>query len=907
MRQGKTMSEGNPPPPPPEVKGSISEQRPGKRLPFAKPSIIYPDKDTYDAAASSSVGKYMDVVHTKLNLGLKNFGPDYIAKEVEALSDEMKPGKSLEQSQDELLPYLLRMSEYVQTEEARKSIIGSTDKFVQKAAETIGIAAVAEGTDLLQNVGGKVVDALTGKGNKQDNADDNKPAPEQTTSGFSKEKRQTKEKDYSEMTYEELEKQFSIISEGKEKEKIQNEMEEIVREVRNYRVQGGERFVDRIRRRALEIVKGSVWDEVFDKLIDFGNNLESEIMSDPNASSRWAEIIRRSVHADAADLRLEGVDNKGKMAGGYDANWLQKNGFHPGELDDLERMVERGIFHFLPDASSSLVMDDAHRSAREAGSTDRSSGGSRTEQLLEQLVGYTEAQTGIQMQQVDLLRKGYKGFVQVERVRAALNPEQFDQTLPPWYEELPSDEQEIIRARLSMNYWAVIKKRSGMFSLKDWHEAAGITFEKRALDNMWNKMPGFRVAMATMVNDIFDKYVRDVNGNVVKDELGRPVLQNHFVIAGKPGEKSDKGYGIIQSPVEFTKYKDKLAKQIETLLSSQPGQKELLERQYRTPLGDLAYAAVAAVDNFLFAGGAYDSGDEKRKITPGSADIYSEQVRAFFMPGIKGKVGKWLGKRNDPAKNPGVTEEDFGGPLGEWIRDNAQKDRNGFKKRLEGNKIRFIPDRMFYSIFDHITFVGDDYKWKDRSFAEALLHERKEGYMGTDLVDFGDRNGIDIKHLLPDELLGYYADVRSSAVKFYTHLAGGDPKGRMARSDILTEIAKIRKDGLANNIYLDEQVVSAIYMMALSPNGLIFGTDQPILNIPEAIYDSTANSIFEDSRSLIGLKPGFKERFLRLIHANDTNGVVAVIRALVPLGDNPLVSERERIRREAAKNLQQNR
>ncbi len=567
----------------------------------------------------------------------------------------------------------------------------------------------------------------------------------------------------------------------------------------------------------------------------------------------------------------------------------------PDRLEDVyERIVDLTRNGEITDSDAIPWLDRITKRQEELvsqkGQGTKRKGEDELLELQRESVELQKQQLGYEEQQVGLLRKGYNGFIQAEKVRARVNPEQFDQLLPPWFEELPDDEKSVIRTRLHINYLAALKRDAGMVSLDTWAEALGLRIERSALVSEWEEMPGFRVVMATMISDVFDKN------------------QDHLVISGELEDKDKNkeatgGYAIIGKPTKFEEYKGRLAGAVVEYLEPQ---RKKLEEKYKVKLEELARAAVTAVDNFFFAAGAYDSGDEKRAITPGSANIYSEQARAFFMPGIKGREGKWLIKRGKKAK--GVTEETFGGPLGEWIRENAQANRGGFGDKLRKEKewYRLIPNRFFYSLVDLTEFVEEEgFDWSEKSLAQALLHEPTQSLSIGGLVDYENSGkGIDMKLIKPDDLLGSYADERSDAIKLYKHITSDDPKERLERSKFLHVLTRVRgKGGLLNKIFTDEEVVIAGLIMMVSPEkGLIKGTTKMVLDIPGPLYDSSVTQALSDNRIYEGMEPGFRKRIFQKLHAVDTMTAAGSLSSLLGLTES-MLSARERIKMEASGNV----
>lgn len=540
-----------------------------------------------------------------------------------------------------------------------------------------------------------------------------------------------------------------------------------------------------------------------------------------------------------------------------------------------------------------------------------------------------KAQLQFQEKELELMRKGYKGFIQGIVKRLHVNPEQYDQALPPWFEELDPKTQQMLTNLLHINYLAAIKRDTGMVTLDNWTNTGGLRIEDEALDEMQRNMPGFRIALATFVNDIF--------------EAGRDV--DHLVISGSPKEGKNAatgGYAFVGSEKDLNKYKEKVAANLENYFLSvgkkfyeahksdiekiiKANRGDLLEnyfmqhataderaffeaKKFRVEVRDLAEVAVAAVDNLFFAGGAYDSGDEQRMITPGDANVYSEQIRAFFMPGIKGEA-KWLLTKTsteiaERKEKEGVGEEDFGGILGAWILENAAINRDGFRDKLQLNTVRLIPDRLYYSLFDHEYFAKDTgNQYAKKSIAQALIWSTKVAVPNaTGLWDFRDGEN-EIPWLdLPYELLGDYADGRSAAIKIFKHLTSGKPEDILDNNGLVNAFIKARKDPLANKIFRDEDLLVSCFAMRASPPGLTRGISEMVLMVPENLYDLQVYNITLDDRFYDGMPDGTRERILRRLHARDLKDT-GLRNFLTRLGSGGVIDERRRLREKATKNL----
>lgn len=320
-------------------------------------------------------------------------------------------------------------------------------------------------------------------------------------------------------------------------------------------------------------------------------------------------------------------------------------------------------------------------------------------------------------------RSGYNGVVQAVKIRARLNPEQFDQSLaselaPVWFEELHPENQAMVRSILHINWIAATKRDTGALSYEAWSTMQGLRIERSDLKNMWEKMPGFRIAMATFMKDIFEE----------DDEFR--------IISGQEG----KGYDLLGDQAKFETYKEQKISQLAEYLKINPearvwanshfgsemarastlmaqGNEEEAQRVIDDVYKKIATVSVSTVDNLLFATGAYDSGNqfidatrqrevadtlqqdqryvgmsdvEKRtfgRLTDeqrgryldmsaserkrfedtlafklAGTNVASDSIRALMQPGQKG-IDKWN------------TETAWGGSIGEWAEDNYRHNR----------------------------------------------------------------------------------------------------------------------------------------------------------------------------------------------------------------------------------------
>ncbi len=661
-----------------------------------------------------------------------------------------------------------------------------------------------------------------------------------------------------------------------------------------------------IRARVLTEIKENEWDHVYNKLLKLAADLENEargINRGLPEREKYDGIVQAAVEMAALEVSVQGMQRR---KGDPDfKQWIQEHGKTPEELEDDTEIVGRArILDFrgidLPDLVGETLEERRELERQAMGIADMG----RTEELL-------EAQAVYQERQVELLEEGYNGVVQTVRERGRANPEIFDQRPPPWYKDLSEREQGVIRIMLHISYFAAQKRDFGMIDLDAVLDIKGLRFETKNLQTMWETMPGYRIALATMINDLFEK-----DRKVFEDKKEKV----HFRISGvnKEEEKTG-GYKHLSSQERFDKYKADLIKKIEKYFEEKikKGESEELlatVEKYRVPLEDLATAAVATADNLLFATGAYESGEDDRRTIQGAANLCSDAVRTFFAPGVKGWRHRWFVGRG--KKEPGVAERQYAGPLGAWIAENAsatEEGRDDFRDRYDKGEFKLIPHRMMYSMLDQSDFQKGTDHWREegRSMAQVLL-ETETGVVETkagDLIDYvNDGKGIKWTELRADEIVGEYFDLADDVKKVYRHLTSGDERNNLSIGRFLDSVIKIRGESkLLNELYRDENLMTAGVIMAISPTGLKKGITEMVLDLDESSYDYLVDYATADDRLYEGMEePGFRERLLERLHAEDLQTLEGTIVSFF-VTETALIGRRKRLRRKALSNLQSKR
>jgi hypothetical protein len=750
-------------------------------------------------------------------------------------------------------------------------------------------------------------------------------------------------------------------------------------------------FLERIRDRLRDELPKTPWNGqngVVNKLTNLAANADDELERSGGRRS-WKGLLPFAMGSEIAKIRLAGIAQK--EAGNEDPAWRATHGYNERRVDALQEIVDKNhIYNLLPPNAEALVgsgleVETPPQPLNELPIAEAM--GQLSEQirlLREHLAANPTAAVGgspelrqlvsLELQQLELMRKGLRGLIQGVAVRAHVNPEQYDQNLPPWFEELPPAQQSMFRNLLHVNYLAAIKRDTGMTKLDEWSGIESLRFERDAFADMMRELPGFRLAMATMTHDIFDQYKRDDNGEILRDRRGRPIFQDHLVISGRPKYVLDPlgpddkgydpnadnmpftstptgGYGIVGSESLLNEYKEKLISKITEYLESTHDESH---ERYRVTNRDLATMAVSSVDNILFAFGAYDSGDERRAINPGDSNVYSESIRALFMPGLRAEAkwkvlddvlhtdkekeldrdqwspsvrAKWDldHKKTLPQRikqifrrKPDKTE-DYGGPIGSWLRENVVANRGNMRKKVINRKIQLLPTRLYYSLLDTTNFAENAPDHREESLSKVLLSADKTvisprtDLNNVSLFDFvGQENAIQIQDLGSHELIGNYADVRASVIKLYKHITSNKWKeDRADRDGVINALLKMRKktskilNRVANN---EDFIASCVIMLASPERGLVRGTDQMILEgIDDDLYDGAVNDAISDSRLFEGVKTrGARRRMIERLNAVDLSSLQSTLSAFFPATSRDVSklnrNSRENIRRRARKN-----
>ncbi len=473
---------------------------------------------------------------------------------------------------------------------------------------------------------------------------------------------------------------------------------------------------------------------------------------------------------------------------------------------------------------------------------------------LKTLAENSQRQATYSERQVELLTKGYDEMAQHLYDNTGIDPRLYKNNLPPWFKDLPRETRDMFDLMLNINYLANRKAAKGtpdeVFGLK-----GELRLDSSNFQRMWRDLPGFKEAMTTMVSDLFD------------------LNQNHFVL-------TQRGLQIMENEAAFKIYRDNLAERISTMISPT----DIFLNQMHVGALSQSNAAVASAYHLLFVGGAFDSGDETGKLSLGSPSLVSAPFRFLYMPKLRGSQ-KWTQKSG--------LSEDFGGTIGQYIRWNIQN-TPGYKSKFNRGGINFLPQRLLYSLFDHEKFKsiedGGIPSLAEKSFAQVLLAIGRNSR--TERGGVKNPTGININFSEIDSggdmLSSYVENSVNNVLALYNHVTSGDPKNRLNRDQLASNLIKARKDKLTRQAALDEDFVMACIVMTASPNkGLVIGTSETVLDLPEQIYEIALYNTTNDPRIFEGMKWGSRNRILNRLHYT---GIFAEI-------------DRRRIIRKANKNI----
>lgn len=639
---------------------------------------------------------------------------------------------------------------------------------------------------------------------------------------------------------------------------------------------------------------------VFERLTNMASNLDSQLMMS-GGRREWNGIMGQAMEAEIARLRVNGYVQRENQVGD-DKDWKFKNRYSDESIERLKETSERlHVFNLLPENAEALVGINIKKEEPPVEKTNFDTRG--LEDKLDKLTKLQEEQRDLQKQQerhqrlqqasqeeqVELMKRGYDGLIQILDTNAPMDPRTYKLNLPLWYNRESKEFRQCVDFMANANYIAAVKRTckgpSDVFDLP-------LSLNTRDIEYMWANLPGFKEAMTTMVSDIFD-----------------PNIKDRFVISGHPadvekGISATGGYRILESDTTILEYKDRLSAKIGKLLDR--NRVNLSDRFRGVSNKDHATAAVATMFNTLYGGGAFDSGDEQNKLNPGQPMAVTLSFRMLYMPGARGE-SKWLAKRKTEK---GVFEEDFGGPIGRFLRWNASH-TPGYADKIRNGDVKYLPKRMLFSMFEHETFTavedGGKNRFAGKSLAEALITVSQEASSQGGIKIPTRGVGFDDIERGGDMFTSYVANAASYVLPVYDHLTSNDPKKRLAGEQAINLVMKCRKDERLRKIFYDseaEDMITVIAGLAASPEGFETGTDKLLLKIPEQDYVAVLKNVLSDDRWFEGMPSGFKERMAKDLNAPELlSEARETLFAFFPSLNRTSINPRQIIRAEIRKNF----
>ncbi len=479
------------------------------------------------------------------------------------------------------------------------------------------------------------------------------------------------------------------------------------------------------------------------------------------------------------------------------------------------------------------------------------------------------------------MERSAAAFVNVEGLQFRLDKDEFALSSPDWFSELSERQQDTVLTRVKFLNLANVKFVNGMVDLDKTMELfMSEGFSREEMNLLWNEMPGFRIVMATMFEELFE----------IREE--RPI--------GTPASSPDKmkllsfkrgvSQGVGRQPALLSSaqaYKNNLTSKLTAFFEEHPDQLKAAKQAGWAPSLEpkvFAKAAVSAAWNLLYIGGAIESADvgdpnidiqgiinaarqraagqgreqENNEVRTALADsgligrnIRDGRASAEQIRSLMGPLQRSLSKAFKKPDQVG-TEEGWGGSLGEYVADNII-DTEFAKQVFSGQRLIF-PARMGASFFD-LTKLGDG-----PSLAEELVGTGKRS-LGHNLFDYVNPGDIDF---LPEgrggEIWILHLDTLDSAKKVFQMMAG---KAEYRKVD---DIPQIRQNLVGALIKLKGTVLRPIFKDPDIVVSAIAGTigveslaRDLFLGLGNDEYDYAVD-VFLRSRRLLGLLDDKKVR-----------------------------------------------
>lgn len=463
---------------------------------------------------------------------------------------------------------------------------------------------------------------------------------------------------------------------------------------------------------------------------------------------------------------------------------------------------------------------------------------------------------------IELLRKsGFSGFVSAMDARAGINVQQFDTEAPVWYDNLSSKWKWIIRTNLGILLGSYYKLKSPVKGAELIISAEDIQIQREALAGMWEFMPGFRIAVATIVHDLFDQNSTDCF-KLTKE--GAKILNN------------------------LPAYKEELISKLNGILEKDP----LLDQKNNgggpdgLSSGVAARFAVSSAINLFYLGGAFESGDESSSYLPKSkntgknlkdSQAYNPSVRTFYLPRDQAYSKYFIGEKDITG-----TDEGWGGGLGDWFAERIRHSER-FRDDYMNNRgiTTLIPKRLMYSLFELTTFnngktMTDEFLTGGDGKSEVVDDEKNP----TGLYDYIDPNKINLRDLKYSEIWGGYADTMDSAWKVYQAIIGNADTREFTRQKLGNALSKLKKNEKVRQIYTGksgEDILTAA-VISLTGGPSLYVSEVLLKNVGDA-YDFAVHGWLDDDRILAGLPSGARKRMFNILNAVDKSSLTGEIRS----------------------------
>ncbi len=519
---------------------------------------------------------------------------------------------------------------------------------------------------------------------------------------------------------------------------------------------------------------------------------------------------------------------------------------------------------------------------------------------LKQMVDQEKKRAEQQIRRDRNLRNYYDAFAAAEFRQTRISVHEFMNNPPLWYEQLDRDLQNAVLTRIFISNAASEKRDGGPIKLEASIQHEGLRLEKRSLQGLWEKMPGWKEAFLTTMKENFI-LEGGKNGGTLR-------------LSPQAVEYFDKDKHSIEDYYEGLVSRLTNSLNADGRYKSDPFMKDEKDGDVdRRTAARTAVAAVASVRNLIFISGAFEFADKERKLKPDPA-LISEQFRVFFDPHAKAKdklIKDPSSKKDLTIQEISGTEEGWGGPIGQLYAErfnyqhsndfNRPRDPELRAKFLKGES--YFPTEMMVSLMDFVKFEAKpDREKPNEEPKEKTLAEATLGILeGAKPDDFGlyntDTKNINFRDLKGEELWSAYQNTCDSAAQVYK-LIVGKAENDYNINKLIDALNLLKTDPRIRKIYTDDNLIHACIMMMAG--GPLRFSSSGMANTPEDSYDSTINSLLSDPRlyRLMNDEQNAKSRILKRLHADDTASLAGALKSIFVTG-SALVGDRDRIRRAA--------